>query len=142
MRRLILGGAGSGKTHHLLSRLEEYLSTAGGEGALLLLPTEIQAGWIKRTLLERGINGLMGTSVAGFSSLAEAHLRRSRDGSKISEPQKGLLLRRLLSEGDAAELEGVREFPGTLEGIKSVIKEIKGNCLGAFSSEPWAFRSA
>jgi RecG-like helicase len=50
-RRLLLGRAGTGKTHHCLARLA--LELAAGRKALLLVPTYSQAEHLRYLLLDR-----------------------------------------------------------------------------------------
>ena len=65
---LLVGRAGSGKTHTCLGRLAGAVSA--GQRALLLVPTYGQAEHLRYRLLDR-IAGLKDGSVETFSSLAE-----------------------------------------------------------------------
>ena len=68
MRRLLLGRAGTGKTHACLDLLKDAL--AEGRRALLLVPTYSQAEHLRALLLKLA-PGLWARAVETFSSLAE-----------------------------------------------------------------------
>jgi ATP-dependent helicase/DNAse subunit B len=117
MRRLLLGRAGTGKTHECLERLGRAL--AAGRSALLLVPTYAQAEHLRYLLLDRA-QGLSGRAVDTFETLAE-DVTRLRLRDLVRPAAKDRLAVRALAEGfpEAAAQPGLRaEFLAAVKEIK------------------------
>lgn len=116
-RRLLLGRAGTGKTHRCLARLAEALEA--GRRALLLVPTYSQAEHLRYLLLDRA-QGLMDKAVETFETLAE-DVTRLRLRDLVRPAAKDRLAGRALEAGfpEAAAQPGLRaEFLSAVKEIK------------------------
>lgn len=118
-RRLLLGRAGTGKTHACLDRVVRALET--GREALLLVPTYSQAEHLRFRLLERR-PGIAGRLVETFSSLSE-----SLAGTRLvalAPPAE----RDRAAEAALAPLFGeAAKRPGFRAEFLAVVKEVKEN---------------
>jgi len=116
-RRLLLGRAGTGKTHHCLARLVRELDA--GREALLLVPTYSQAEHLSYRLLDT-TSGVSGRPVITFETLAEDVTRlRLRDLARPAARDR--LAVRALEESfpEAADQPGLRaEFLSAVKEIK------------------------
>lgn len=112
---MLLGRAGSGKTHTCLERL-----LAGRAGrCLMLVPTYSQAEHLRYALLDR-TRGLSQRVIHTFTSLAE-RFGGCRLGELIPEARRDQLARTVLEPtfGDAAEQPGFRgEFLSAVKELK------------------------
>jgi len=116
-RRLLLGRAGTGKTHACLDQLVRGLEA--GRRALLLVPTYSQAEHLRYLLLERS-RGLAGRAVETFETLAE-DVTRLRLRDLVRPAAKDRLAVRALAQGfpEAAAQPGLRaEFLSAVKEIK------------------------
>ncbi|MCK6460506.1 MAG: hypothetical protein L6Q95_11495, partial [Planctomycetes bacterium] len=116
-RRLLLGRAGTGKTHHCLARLAEALEA--GRKALLLVPTYSQAEHLRYLLLDRA-QGLGDRAVETFETLAE-DVTRLRLRDLVRPAAKDRLAGRAL---ETAFPEAALQ-PGLRAEFLSAVKEIK-----------------
>ncbi|HEX5137518.1 MAG TPA: PD-(D/E)XK nuclease family protein [Planctomycetota bacterium] len=116
-RRLLLGRAGTGKTHRCLAQLAAALEA--GRRALLLVPTYSQAEHLRYLLLDR-TKGLMDRAVETFETLAE-DVTRLRLRDLVRPAAKDRLAGRALESGfpEAATQPGLRaEFLSAVKEIK------------------------
>ncbi|MHC4410307.1 MAG: PD-(D/E)XK nuclease family protein, partial [Planctomycetota bacterium] len=114
-RILLIGRAGSGKTHVCLERLVERR----GKLCLLLVPTYSQAEHLRYALLDR-LGGVSQRLIHTFTSLAE-RFGDCRLGELVSESRRDRLAAEVLREpfGEAADRPGFRaEFLAAVKEIK------------------------
>ncbi|MHC4937870.1 MAG: PD-(D/E)XK nuclease family protein [Planctomycetota bacterium] len=114
-RILLIGRAGSGKTHACLERLVE----ARGKLGLLLVPTYSQAEHLRYALLDR-LGGVSQRLIHTFTSLAEK-FGDCRLGELVPESRRDRLAADVLRQpfGEAADRPGFRaEFLAAVKEIK------------------------
>lgn len=129
-RKLVLGRAGTGKTRLVLNFFQEHLLGRGTGKALFILPTASQAEHVKDLLLRPGrLKGIIDTDITNFASLARYYFMGRNRGRALGEAEKYLLLQRLLKEEEFKYFSSLRNYPGFLTGLKSLIKEVKENLL-------------
>ncbi|MHC4469609.1 MAG: PD-(D/E)XK nuclease family protein [Planctomycetota bacterium] len=142
-RILLLGRAGTGKTHSLTSDLAHLLRDGREREALLLVPNLSQASHLKRLLLTRhGLAGFFDESVVTFTSLAERILPDLPIGELLSGLERDLLLRQALLGDPPAAFRRVARYPGFRRAALRFLKELKQNGLDALEMEEHLARVA
>ncbi|GJQ59671.1 MAG: DUF2075 domain-containing protein [Candidatus Scalindua sp. AMX11] len=152
-RFLVLGRAGSGKTHLVIQKFIHYIKEHKEENVIFLLPTHSQVEHLRDHILRTsGVAGYFDSSLVTFSGLAE----RIVDNLPIQEPIKGekkgvvpklrrpiddcekdLVLSCLFKEIEKGYFSEVLEFPGFKNSFLGFVREIK-----ELSLDPPSFQSA
>ncbi|MBI2560462.1 MAG: exodeoxyribonuclease V subunit gamma [Planctomycetes bacterium] len=130
---LILGRAGSGKTHFVLNKFMDFVKEHKEKHVLFLLPTHSQVEHLKDVILKKGVvKGFLDVSFFTFSGLAR-WIWGSRVGSRksgvMSEGAKDLLLKNILHKHRVKYFDEVYDSPGFRQAILKFIKELKENSL-------------
>jgi ATP-dependent helicase/DNAse subunit B len=123
---LWLGPAGCGKTGKALAVLREELDR-GWQGVRYLVPTVGHKQSIEHLLTNRDErHGLLGDPLTTFFNFAEEVAARARlEGSRLSELQKHLVLKKLARETPLQFFDRARRFPGFVPALGEAIDELK-----------------
>ncbi len=125
--RVLIGPAGSGKTHRCIAALREC--ERQGRRALLLVPDQFTYA-ADRLLLEGGdLRGTRFVRVLSFRRLAHLVAAEAGGPPVISEQGRRMLLRAVVHATPLAELgplASVRETTGLIVALAAVLKEVKG----------------
>src|SRR3954452_14789287 len=108
--RLIAGPANAGKVELLLDR---YLA-AIDRGPILIVPNRSDVDRVERELLAR-CGCLLGGTIGTFDSVFE----RLSPGSVLSDSQRALLVRRVVSESALNGLGASARFAGFAEALRA-----------------------
>jgi ATP-dependent helicase/nuclease subunit B len=132
-KHLILGRAGSGKTHFVLNKFLGFVKEHREKHVLFLLPSNSQVEHLKDVILKKeGVEGFLDVSFFTFSGLArwiwESGVRGQESGV-ISEGGKDLLLKNILHKHRVKYFDEVYDSPGFRQVILKFIKELKENSL-------------
>ncbi len=123
---LILGRAGSGKTHFVLNKFLDFVKEHKEKHALFLLPTKSQVEHLKDVILKKeGVKGFLDVSFFTFNGLA----RWTWEAGVISESAKDLLLKNILHKHRVKYFDEVYDSSGFRHVILRFIKELKENSL-------------
>ena len=127
---LVVGRAGSGKTHHCLSRIRAELESSLIDGPRLILLTPEQAALqMERALLAISPTGTLGRcEVLSFRRLAYRVLGSTRTGSLVvlSPLGRQMALRYLIGRRrrDLTEFGKVADRPGFVATISRTVTEL------------------
>ncbi len=131
-RTLLIGRAGSGKTHRVVAAVRQLLERGdrGGryERFAVIVPTYSQAEHMKRRLLrgQDGLPALLDRGIGTFEQLAERETGVRLSGLASGAVQDALL-QRALARVAVPEFEAVRGFPGFRAAALRFVKEIKSS---------------
>ncbi len=152
-RYLVLGRAGSGKTHLVIQKFIHYVKKHREDQVLFILPTHSQVEHLRDHILRTsGVSGYFDASLVTFSGLAErivdtlslqepvngrikAVLPRLR--KPIDKNEKELVLSSLLRNIELGCFSEVVAFPGFKGSFLDFVREIKELPL-----DPLSFKSA
>ncbi len=131
-RTLLCGRAGSGKTHRVVQRLLELVSTHDATGRFerfaVVVPTYSQAEHLKRRLLrgDAGLPALLDRGIGTFEQLAERETGLRLHALAPAAVQDAVVVRALL-EQDAEAFRDVRRFAGFRRAVLRLFKEVKAS---------------
>lgn len=127
MKKLLIGPAGSGKTHQLLDEFEETLRTSENlleDSFHFLLPSAEHTERIISLTLQRGIKGFFKSRVTTLSSLIHDTFSVGHDGV-ATNVTRYLLIRQILESRDWPYFSEVQQTGGFLNLILSFMTELK-----------------
>ncbi len=128
---LLRGPAASGKTSAILELYKHSLDGESRPGCLLIGPNSSAVATLRRQCLSASKTGILVTpAITTFASLAERILSAgSKPGKMLSNPQRRLLLRRIVlllaEDGKLAALGKVSDTPGLIVALDNTIAELK-----------------
>lgn len=148
-RFLILGRAGSGKTHLVVQKFIHYIKEHKEEKVLFILPTHSQVEHLRDHILRSsGVAGYFDSSLVTFSGLAgrivdNLPLQEPMNGETkgvipklkrpVDENEKELVLSCLFKNIEKGYFSEVLEFPGFKSSFLGFVREIKELSLDQFS---------
>ncbi|MFZ5802713.1 MAG: PD-(D/E)XK nuclease family protein [Candidatus Omnitrophota bacterium] len=126
-RTLLVGPAGSGKTHTLLDEFHRELQTSStplSADSFFLLPSAEHVGRIASRIIQRGIPGFFHRRVTTFSRLIE-ELFSGGEGAFATSVQRYLILKEVLEKKSGPFFGPVKSAPGFIHRLLSFISELK-----------------
>jgi len=124
---LLLGGAGSGKTHRCIQLFKEYIGKGKEDKVIFILPRRSLAQKVREKILAE-TDGYLSRGITTFSDLAEWVCNISGPSTKpISAISKRLILTRTVK--DVEYFRPVRDYPGFIDSLIDFIKELKENLI-------------
>ncbi|MDP6923609.1 MAG: PD-(D/E)XK nuclease family protein [Candidatus Scalindua sp.] len=138
-RFLVLGKAGSGKTHLVLQKFFRYVEEHKEDNVIFILPTHSQVEHLRDHILrDSEYKGYLDTGLVTFSGLANRILDRV-DSTPLRKPlnesEKDLVLSSILKDANTGYFSEVSDFVGFKSAFLDFIREIKENSL-----DPPAFK--
>ena len=138
-RFLVLGKAGSGKTHFVLQKFFHYVEEHKEDNVIFILPTYSQVEHLRDHILRvSAYKGYLDTGLATFSGLAKRILDHSDNTPQrepLNESEKDLVLSSILKNANTGYFTEVSDYAGFKSAFLSFIREIKENSL-----DPLAFK--
>ncbi len=133
-RFLVLGKAGSGKTHFVLQKYSRFVEEHREDNVIFILPTYSQVEHLRDHILRTSkFNGYLDTGLVTFSILANKILE-SVDSTPpqklINEGEKDLILSDIFKSSDKGYFSGVSGYAGFKSAFLDFAREIKENSLG------------
>jgi len=132
-RFLVLGKAGSGKTHLVLQKFLHYVDEHKEDNVIFILPTHSQVGHLRDHILRASeYKGYLDTGLVTFSGLANRildHVDSSPLWKPINESEKDLVLSSVLRVADTSYFSEVSGYAGFKSAFLDFIREIKENSL-------------
>lgn len=131
MKRLLIGPAGSGKTHQILDEFEAHLRNSDplAQDSFFLLPSAEHTDRIITLLLQRGIKGFFFRRVTTLSSLL-SQVFPAGDSLFISSASRFMLFREIFETRSWNYFSAVQKTPGFLNLMMSFIIELKESFIG------------
>lgn len=126
MKRLLLGPAGSGKTHKLLDEFENILKTGDPLQAdsFFVLPSAEHTDRITTQLLQRGIKGFFFRRITTLSHLI-SEIFISGTEHFTSNATRYLLMREIFEKREWDYFKAVQQTPGFMNLMLGFIAELK-----------------
>ena len=132
-RFLVLGKAGSGKTHFLLQKFFHYVEEHKEDNVIFILPTYSQVEHLRDHILRTSEHkGYLDTGLVTFSRLANRILDHSDNTPQrkpLNESEKNLVLSSILKNANTGYFTEVSDYAGFKSALLSFIREIKENSL-------------
>jgi len=139
-RFLVLGKAGSGKTHLVLQKFLHYVDEHKEDNVIFILPTHSQVGHLRDHILRASeYKGYLDTGLVTFSGLANRildHVDSAPLRKPLNESEKDLVLSSILKDADTGYFSEVSDYAGFKSAFLDFIREIKENSL-----DPPAFKN-
>ncbi|MBC8548451.1 MAG: exodeoxyribonuclease V subunit gamma [Candidatus Brocadiales bacterium] len=133
-RFLVLGKAGSGKTHLVLQKFFHYVEKHKEDNVILILPTHSQVEHLRDHILRASeYKGYLDTGLVTFSGLANIildHVDSAPMRKPLNESEKDLVLSSILKNSNTGYFSEVSDFAGFKSALLDFIREIKENSLG------------
>ena len=138
-RFLVLGKAGSGKTHLVLQKFLHYVGEHKEDNVIFLLPTHSQVEHLRDHILRASsYKGYLDTGLVTFSGLANRivdHVDNTPQQTLLNESEKDLVLSSILKDDNTGYFSEVSDYAGFKSAFLNFIREIKENSL-----DPSAFK--
>ncbi|MGR3293070.1 MAG: PD-(D/E)XK nuclease family protein, partial [Candidatus Scalindua sp.] len=138
-RFLVLGKAGSGKTHLVLQKFFHYVGEHKEDNVIFILPTHSQVEHLRDHILRTSTHkGYLDTGLVTFSGLANKILDRVDSAplrKPLNESEKDLILSNILKGAKKGYFSEVSDYAGFKSALLDFIREIKENSL-----DPTAFK--
>ncbi len=132
-KKLLVGPAGSGKTHRILDQFVETLRAADDplrEDFFLILPSSEHVDRVTSLVLQRGVDGFFHSRITTLNGLIRKIFRVP--GEKIaSGALRYLMVRQILADPSFDYFSEVRELPGFLDAALHSITELKESLVTA-----------
>jgi ATP-dependent helicase/nuclease subunit B len=132
-RFLVLGKAGSGKTHLVLQKFLRLVGQHKEDNVLFILPTHSQVEHLRDHILRTsGTNGYLDTGLVTFSGLAnriQDSVASSPCNKLLNESEKDLVLSNILKDANTGYFSEVSDYAGFKSAFLSFVREIKENSL-------------
>ncbi len=132
-RFLVLGKAGSGKTHFVLQKFFHYVEEHREDNVIFILPTHSQVEHLRDHILRTSTyNGYLDTGLVTFSGLADRILDLADNSPQqrpLNESEKDLILSSILKNTDTGYFSEVSDYAGFKSAFLSFVREIKENSL-------------
>ncbi len=139
-RFLVLGKAGSGKTHFVLQKFFHYVEEHKEDNVIFILPTYSQVEHLRDHILRTSAyKGYLDTGLATFSGLASRILDQvdsTPHRKPLNESEKDLILSNILKDINTGYFSEVSDYAGFKSALLDFIREIKENSL-----DPPAFKN-
>jgi len=136
---LVLGKAGSGKTHLVLQKFLHFVEKHKEDNVIFILPTHSQVEHLRDHILRTsGFKGYLDTGLVTFSELANRildHVDSTPLRKPLNEGEKDLVLSSILKDADTGYFSEVSDYAGFKSAFLDFIREIKENSL-----DPTAFK--
>lgn len=126
-KTLLIGPAGSGKTHRALAEFEQFLKNDRAplkESAFFLVPSAEHTGRIISVLMSRGVEGFFHRRVTTLSRLISGIFGIGTEGI-ATNTTRYILLREILEKRNWECFKEIRESAGFLNHMLSFISELK-----------------
>ncbi len=130
-KQLLVGPAGSGKTHGLLDEFAEALRGSRdpfADDLFFLVPSAEHTERVTSLVIQRGLPGFFRRRVTTLSRLFERVFGIS-EGRFISDAGRFFVLREILDNGRWPYFEDIRESPGLLGLVIALIAELKESLI-------------
>ncbi|MBT3877980.1 MAG: AAA family ATPase [Candidatus Scalindua sp.] len=138
-RFLVLGKAGSGKTHFVLQKFFHYVGEHKEDNVIFILPTHSQVEHLRDHILRTSAyKGYLDTGLVTFSGLANRildHVGNTPQRKPLNESEKDLVLSSILKDDNTGYFSEVSDYAGFKSAFLNFIREIKENSL-----DPSAFK--
>ena len=138
-RFLVLGKAGSGKTHLVLQKFFHYVGEHKEDNVLFILPTHSQVEHLRDHILRTSAyKGYLDTGLVTFSGLANRildHADSTLLRKPLNESEKDLVLSNILKDANTGYFSEVSDYAGFKSAFLDFVREIKENSL-----DPSAFK--
>ena len=132
-RFLVLGKAGSGKTHFVLQKFFHYVEGHKEDNVLFILPTHSQVEHLRDHILRTSVHkGYLDTGLVTFSGLANRIVDRVDSAplrKPLNEGEKNLVLSNILNDVNFGYFSEVSGYAGFKSALLDFIREIKENSL-------------
>ncbi|KHE90223.1 MAG: exodeoxyribonuclease V subunit gamma [Candidatus Scalindua rubra] len=136
---LVLGKAGSGKTHLVLQKFFHYVGEHKEDNVIFVLPTHSQVEHLRDHILRTSAyKGYLDTGLVTFSGLANRildHVDSAPLRRPLNEGEKDLVMSIILKDADTGYFSEVSDYAGFKSALLDFIREIKENSL-----DPPAFK--
>ena len=138
-RFLVLGKAGSGKTHLILQKFLHFIEKHKEDNVIFVLPTYSQVEHLRDHILRTSAyKGYLDTGLVTFSGLANRildHIDSTPLRKPLNESEKDLVLSSILKDAITGYFSEVSDYTGFKSAFLDFIREIKENSL-----DPPAFK--
>jgi ATP-dependent helicase/nuclease subunit B len=132
MRTLLVGPAGSGKTHRVLERVRALVLDGRADRSLCLLPSYGQVEHVKRRFLSfLGRDAYFDVPFSTFTALYERALPGRRLRELAGPLVRRALMARAIAEADVPLFRAVARTPGLRDAALRLVKELGENGLDA-----------
>ena len=132
-RFLVLGKAGSGKTHFVLQKFFHYVGAHKEDNVIFILPTHSQVEHLRDHILRTSAyKGYLDTGLVTFSGLANRILDHADSAplrKPLNESEKDLVLSSILKDGNTGYFSEVSDYAGFKSAFLNFVREIKENSL-------------
>ncbi len=132
-RFLVLGKAGSGKTHLVLQKFFHYVGEHKEDNVIFILPTHSQVEHLRDHILRTSAyKGYLDTGLLTFSGLANKildHVDSTPLRKPLNESEKDLVLSSTLKDVNTGYFSEVSDYAGFKSAFLDFIREIKENSL-------------
>ena len=132
-RFLVLGKAGSGKTHFVLQKFLNFVEKHKEDNVIFILPTHSQVEHLRDYILRASAcKGYLDTGLATFSGLANRildHVDNSPLRKPLNEGEKDLVLSSILQNTNTGYFSEVSGYAGFKSAFLNFVREIKENSL-------------
>ncbi len=136
---LVLGKAGSGKTHLVLQKFRHYVEEHKEDNVIFILPTHSQVEHLRDHILRTSeFKGYLDTGLVTFSGLANRivdHVDNTPLRKPLNESEKNLVLSSILKDDNTGYFSEVSDYAGFKSAFLNFVREIKENSL-----DPPAFK--
>ncbi|MHC4139147.1 MAG: PD-(D/E)XK nuclease family protein [Planctomycetota bacterium] len=132
-RFLVLGKAGSGKTHFVLQKFLHLVEKHKEDNVIFILPTHSQVEHLRDYILRASAcKGYLDTGLVTFSGLANKildHVDSSPLRKPLNEGEKDLVLSSILQNANTGYFSEVSGYAGFKSAFLNFVREIKENSL-------------
>ena len=132
-RFLVLGKAGSGKTHFVLQKFLHFVEKHKEDNVIFILPTHSQVEHLRDYILRASAcKGYLDTGLVTFSGLANRildHVDNSPLRKPLNESEKDLVLSSILQNTNTGYFSEVSGYAGFKSAFLNFVREIKENSL-------------
>ncbi len=132
-RFLVLGKAGSGKTHLVLRKFLRFVEQHREDSVIFILPNNSQVEHLRNHILRTsGTKGYLDSGLVTFSGLANRILDNFENtpcNKLLNESEKDLVLSNILKDTDTDYFSEVSDYAGFKSALLSFVREIKENSL-------------
>ena len=130
---LVLGKAGSGKTHLVLQKYSRFVEEHREDNVIFILPTHSQVEHLRDHILRTsGTKGYLDTGLVTFSGLANRILDSVENtpcNKLLNESEKDLVLSTILKDANTGYFSEVLDYAGFKSAFLNFVREIKENSL-------------
>lgn len=129
-RFLVLGRAGSGKTHLILKKFVQFVKKHREDSVIFILPTHSQVEHLRDQILRTSeLKGYHDTGLVTFHGLSEKILDNLPLRKLVYENGKDIILSNIFKDVNTGYFSRVLNFPGFKRDFLNFVREIKENSL-------------